>query len=284
VHRQLPQEKSVSLELTRQFLGGSTIGLIGAGNLGRAIASALLDIGLPPRNLAICHRGSRETDHELAVAGLGKLVADGEQVIRRSRILLYLVRPQDYGAIRDFKLPNDSLFASFLAGVPLKKIPVPVADRRRARVMTSAPDTLRQRNGIAALYPTENPLIREILESLGLRIVSLRQESDIHAFTALGSCLPIALTCWASLGQEIDDHELLELARSFALSDYHPILQWAHGVRPKGLNIEERDRYLTQATTAGGVTDAILNAMRNGMSLSGALTRGVERSRELGTD
>ena len=269
------------LDLTRQFLGDSTLGLFGAGQLGRAIAKGLLDIGLPRHNLAICHRGSQETDHELAVAGLSELVADSKQVTQQSRILFYLVLPQDCLSIGDFNLNDDSLFVSFLAGVSLNNFPARIPDAQRVRAMTSAPDTLRQRNGIAALYPTNTPLIREILESLGLRIVALRQESDIHAFTALGPCLPIVLTYWDSLGYKIDDVELLETARRFALPDYFPILQWAHGVRPKGLTGRERDRYLIQATTPGGVTDAILTAMKNGMSLSDALTRGVERSQEL---
>jgi pyrroline-5-carboxylate reductase len=150
--------------------------------------------------------------------------------------------------------------------------------------MTSAPDTLRKRNGIAALYPTDNLLTQEILGSLGLRVVPLRQESDIHAFTALGPCLPIVLTYCESIGYKIDDSELLETARKFDLPDYYPILQWAHGVRPRQLTGEEQRCYLVQATTPGGVTDAILSAMRTGMSLSAALERGIERSRELAVD
>ena len=140
----------MSFDLISQFLGDSTIGLFGAGHLGKAIAKGLLAAGLPRRNLAICHRGSEETDRELATAGLADLVAGREQVVRQSRILLYLVRPQNYRAIRGLHLGDDSLFISFLAGVPLNNLPVHVPDSRRVRVMTSAPDTLHQRNGIAA--------------------------------------------------------------------------------------------------------------------------------------
>lgn len=271
------------LDLTRHFLGDEILGLFGAGHLGRAIAEGLLEVGLPRRNLSICHRGSERTDGELASAGLADLVASREKVAGQSRVLFYLVRPQDRLAIGDFKLRDDCLFVSFLAGVPVKGLPLDIADEQRVRVMTSAPDTLRQHKGIAALYPTDTPLIRDVLESLGLRIVALRHESDIHAFTALGPCLPIVLTYWDSLGYRIDDSELLETAREFDLPDYYPIIEWAHTVRPKGLSDDERNRYLTQATTAGGVTDAILTAIRNGMDLASALGRGIERSRELAT-
>jgi pyrroline-5-carboxylate reductase len=149
--------------------------------------------------------------------------------------------------------------------------------------MPSAPDTLRNRNGIAALYPASNLLTREILESLGLRVVPLGQESDIHAFTVLGPCLPIVLTYWESIGCKIDDAELLATARKYDLPDYYQILQWAHSIRPRQLTAEERKSYLIQAATPGGITDAILFAMSNGLSLSDALEQGVERSKEMAT-
>ena len=224
---------------------------------------------------------SEKTDQELAGAGLADLVMSREQVVRQSRILLYLVRPQDYRAIRYFDPRDDSIFISFLAGVPLANLPIQVPDARRVRVMTSAPDTLHRRDGIAALYPADNPLVREMLESLGLRVIPLGQESDIHAFTALGPCLPIVLTYWESIGCNIDNQELIETAIKFGMPDYQLILQWAHSVRPKQLSHEEINGYLNQATTPGGVTDAILSAMKAGKGLSAALQRGIERSQEL---
>jgi len=234
--RYSPKERVMTLELTRQFLGTSTLGMVGAGHLAKAIALGLLEAGLPKHNLAICHRGSKETDRELSAAGLVERVVDKDIVTRGSRILLYLVRPQDVMAIQGADFRDDGIFISFLAGVPLKNLPVSIADTQRFRVMPSAPDTLRQRNGIAALYPADNPLVREILESLGLRVVALKQESDIHAFTALGPCLPIALTYWEGLGNKSDEAELLDAARKFGLPSYDSILRWAHSVRPRGLS------------------------------------------------
>jgi pyrroline-5-carboxylate reductase len=81
----------VSFDLTRQFLGDAILGLFGAGHLGRGVAEGLLDGGFPRRNLAICHRESRETEGELAAAGLSDLVVGREQVVGQSRILFYLV-------------------------------------------------------------------------------------------------------------------------------------------------------------------------------------------------
>jgi pyrroline-5-carboxylate reductase len=236
---------------------------------------------LPRQNLIICHRGSGDTTKELESAGLDDLVADRERVVSSSRILLYLVRPQDRLAIADLTARRDSLFISFLAGIPLNSLPVPVPDTQRVRVMTSAPDTLLQRNGIAALYPAANVLARGMLEALGLRIISLGKESDMHAFTALGPCLPIVLTYWERAGHKTNDKELLRMGDDYGLSDYFPILQWAHSVKPRQLSPAEADRYLTQAATPGGVTDSILSAMRAGLDLSAALRKGIGRSQQL---
>jgi len=274
----------VSLHLTRQYLGGETLGIFGAGHLGRAVADGLLRLGLPRNQIAICHRGTQATHSQLSADGLDDLIVETAQLVSRSRIVLYLVRPQHHDAIERYRVRSDSLFVSFLAGIPLKRIPVDVVDDNRIRVMTSAPDTLRRRHGLAAIYATHaaaSKPILEILESLGLRIVVLTQEADIHAFTALGPCLPIALTYWSSLGNTIDELEILESARRHALPDCDAILQWALSTQSLSFSNEERNQYLTQAVTPGGVTDAIISAMKNGMRLSQALERGIERSREM---
>jgi pyrroline-5-carboxylate reductase len=268
-------------ELCRQFLGDSTIGLFGAGHLGRAIAKGFLDAGLPPQNIAICHRGSQQTDLKLAAAGLAARVAPRNEVTRQSRILLYLVRPQDRQAIGDCQVREDALFVSFMAGVPLAAIPVGLPESQRVRVMTSAPDTLRKRNGIAALFPADSPLAEEILVSLGLRVIGLQRESDIHSFTALGPCLPIALAHCEGIGKAISPAEILQTADEFALPDYAPILHWALATRPTGLAGESLQQYVAQAATPGGVTEAIINAIDEGATLPRALARGIRRSQEL---
>jgi pyrroline-5-carboxylate reductase len=271
----------MSYTFINHFLVDSKIGLFGAGNLGRTIAEGLLAAGFPKSKLCICHHGSEKTSQELAVAGLADLVAPCEVVVQESQILLYLVRPQNLQAIQDYVLRKECLFISFLAGVPLRNLPIHLPVAQRIRIMTSSPDTLLECNGIAALYPADNVLALELLNLLGLRIVNLRQESDIHAFTALGPCLPIVLTYWESVRRDIDDQELLDTAEIFGLPDYQGILQWAHSVRPKELTREEIEHYLAQATTPGGVTEAILTAMKSCKSLSASLKRGIERSREL---
>jgi pyrroline-5-carboxylate reductase len=135
----------VSLDLTRQYLDGQAIGIFGAGHLGRAMADGLLGLGLPRNQILLCHRGTQATRYQLSAEGLDDLVVEAEQLVSRSRILLYLVRPQHHGAIRKYRVQAHSLFVSFLAGTPLKRIRVGVADDNRIRVMTSSISRMRSR-------------------------------------------------------------------------------------------------------------------------------------------
>lgn len=264
-----------------EFLGSCTLGIFGAGHLGRTIAQGLLDAEFPRSKLVLCHRGSRSTSEAVAHANLTDLVVDRQEMVRQSRILFYVVRPQDYMAIANCMLREDCLLLSFLAGVSLARLPVPLSDAQRVRVMTSAPETLRKKFGIAAVYPANNVLANEILSALQLRVIALRRESDVHAFTALGPCLPIALTYWEGLGHEVNKYELVEIAQKYELPNSSDVVKWAQAVRPHGLSEVERSRYISEATTPGGVTEAILRGIELGERISVALERGIHRSREL---
>jgi pyrroline-5-carboxylate reductase len=257
------------------------IGLLGAGRLGRAIAQGLLSAGLPRANLALCHQGSTETRRSLEDLGLLDLVVNQSDLTRRSQVILYLVRPQDWRVISDCAVRDDCIFVSFLAGVPLSCFPVSLSDRQKVRVMTSAPDTLGASNGIAARYPIDVPVIDEILTALELRLVLLRNESYFHAFTAFGPCLPIAMTHWEGLGHDLNESELQRAMLKFGLGDWERIVAWAQSVRPRGLSESRRSQYLNEAATPGGVTEAILEAINMGRPFIEAIECGIQRSREL---
>lgn len=266
-----------------QFLGNSALGIVGAGHLGQAIAHGLLESGFPRSQLTICHRGSPGTHSQLVASGLPDCLAERREVVRRSKIMLYTVRPQDYQVLMDCTLRSDSLLVSFLAGISLARLPISLPEEQRVRVMISTPDTLRQKNGIAAMYPADNLIVHELLVALKLRVFTLQSEKDLHAFTALGSCLPIVLTYWESLGHQVDLAALLAMAAKYQLPDYSQVVAWARAVQPGGLSSEELTVYIGKAATPGGVTEAILREIMAGECLTVALEHGVERSRQLGS-
>lgn len=262
-----------------EVLQGRPIGLFGAGHLGRAIALALLRAGLPQRQLLICHRGTPETQAALTAEGLADCVLPTAELVQAAKVVFYLVRPQSYLAIQDYPLAPDALFVSFLAGIPLARIPVLLSEGRKIRVMTSAPDTWLGGDGIAALWPGEAPILPELLASLGMEPLVLASERAFHAFTALGPCLPIALTYCDGQGIPVDWKVLAALGAKYDLPGYGAILAWARRTRRQGLSPKELQSYLAQAATPGGITEAILVGLeQQHLSLGDALERGIGRS------
>jgi pyrroline-5-carboxylate reductase len=269
------------MEQTNRFLGNSSLGIFGPGHLGRTIIRGLLQAGFPQHQLLVCGRNAEQAKRELEKSNLAELVIDPDTLISRCRIIFYLVRPQDFMAIASYPVRVDCLFVSFLAGIQLARLPISPAEQQRVRVMTSAPDTLDAENGIAAIYPADHPIAREILVALNVRLFPLRYESDLHAFTALGPCLPSALIYWEKLGHTIDMTELLELGERFGLPNFPALLQWAQTISSQSRLPDDRDHYLARSATPGGVTEAILAEIERGQRLGDALVRGVQRSQEL---
>jgi pyrroline-5-carboxylate reductase len=272
----------VSIDRLLSFVGESRIGVFGAGRVGRALALLLLEAGLPAERLALCHRGSPETRMKLAAIGLADRLSDPDVLLRESRLVLFTVRPQDFASIEEHPARGDAFLVSFLAGVPLARLPSGTGAGRRARILPSAPDTLLRRRGIAALFPAGNDVTTALLEALGTRVFPLEREEQIDAFGVLASCLPIALAHWERSGRVADERELVELAARYDLPDYASILAWAHDIR-ESLRVDAaRSHHLAEAATPGGVTEELLRSIDAGRSLPHALMRAIDRSRELG--
>jgi len=267
---------------TLNLLAGAPLGIFGAGHLGRTVAGCLVDAGFPRTQLLVCHRGSQRTQEELAQAGLAGNIVDNLELVRRSGIIFYVVRPQDAGAITACPPPAGTLIVSFMAGISLARLRELIPGCCLMRVLTSAPDTLAQGRGIAAIFPGGKAVVDEILAAIRVRPYVLRREEDLHAFTVLGPCLPIALTCWEARGGAADDQSLLRLGTRHGLPGYRHLLQWAREVQPRGQSPDELAEYLTRSATRGGVTEAILDGIKTGKDLDASLEDGITRSVHLG--
>ena len=264
----------VGIESTR-------VGIIGCGHLGRAIAFRLLEAGLPRASLALSHAGSSQTHAALVDEGFEDLVLDSRELAGRAQLVLYLVRPQDRAVIAGLEFGPDTLVVSFLAGVPVNTLAVHPSRTRRVRMMTSTPDTIRAADAIAAVHPSDDERVIGMCRMLGARVFRLSSESDFSAFTALGPCLPVALTVCEGMGREVDASQIAELASDLGLEGWDEVVQWARARQPLGLTRAQRDTYIAQASTPGGVTEAVVSALRAGMPLTDSLLCGVVRSDEM---
>jgi pyrroline-5-carboxylate reductase len=262
-------------------LDGASLGVFGVGHLGRAIASRLIHNGFPISRMLVCHGGSPQTAALLAEAGLSANVVRPDELAQRSRIILYAVRPQNVKAIETFELMSDSLVISFLAGIPLARIPARTAPGSRFRIIPSSPDTIVEGRAIGAPYPAGNPVVGELLRALSIQQVVVSDEDDLHAFTALGVCLPTVLACWRAQGRAVDNEELFSCARRHGLDNYETIFEWIRQAEPRFKTETDREAYLRRAATPGGVTEAMIREIEAGGSMVETLEKGILRSREL---
>jgi pyrroline-5-carboxylate reductase len=244
------------------------IGIFGAGKLGQSIAAALVNKGFVPPNLSVCHRGSQET--------LAKLTSD--ELVRRSTTIFYSVRPQDYTAIQSFKLSDNCLFVSCLAGVPLAKLEKTLNTQNAFRAMLSAPDTVRTGIGLSGVFPSPSEDLCKLLWLMGIDVVPLASEDQFHSFTVYGLCLPVVVAYWEELGRSVDQDEIVFSASKHSLPEPSRLWTWSIRAKPYFNSVSERMRYFSEISTKGGIMERILEAIDNGDSFSAALEAGLVRS------
>lgn len=258
------------------------IGIVGSGHLGVALAQGLIAAGLPRANLLLSNRHSSAARGRLKKAGLEDRYADNRRVVDESQLILLTVRPQDYRALSGLQLKSGTVLVSFIAGLPVERIkslfqPPP----QIVRVMVSAPDTIAGACAIGARYGADSALVDGLLRRLGIELINLPSEAEFDAFTVYGPCLPIVLTYCESLAVNVSQEAIARGATACNLPPWGKVIAWANAVRPRGLDDRARRDYLHSATTPGGVTEALLDAVGKGLTLSDCFRAGIARSQRL---
>ncbi|MDQ0740473.1 pyrroline-5-carboxylate reductase [Pseudomonas sp. W4I3] len=258
------------------------IGILGSGHLGVALAQALIAAGLPRGNLLLGNRHSRAAQARLEQAGLEDRYADNQRIVDESQLILLTVRPQDYRALGGLQLKSATVLVSFIAGLPVERIrslfqPPPQV----IRVMVSAPDTIAGACAIGARYGADSVLVDTLLRQLGIELINLPSQAEFDAFTVYGPCLPIVLTYCESLAVSVSQEAIASGATACNLPPWGKVIAWANAVRPRGLDDRARRDYLHSATTPGGVTEALLDAVGEGLALSDCFRAGIARSQRL---
>lgn len=265
-------ESSVARRL--DFLAGESIGVIGCGHLGSAIALQLVSSGFPLDRLRVS-RGKSDGSLQKLDAGLGPCLAGNEEICRECSIIFICIRPQSLPELEDLAFPRDALIVSCMAGVSLSAIKG-LLGFDAVRMMPSGPDTIREGKAIAAIYP-HNKILCRILQALGLRVFELKEEEQIHVFTA-GICLPAALAaCIGGVGG-IED-ACRSLSRDYP--DFPKICDWARETVPRFEGEEDKQNYISRVATKGGVTEAMVESLRRNGDLKAAINKGIERSRKI---
>ena len=256
-------------------LAGRTTGIIGAGHLGLALAEMVLDSGFPRESLRISYGGRASTLEKIRNAGLEETLAGNEEICLSSDLIFIAVRPQSYKSLKGLPFNDRSLVVSCMAGVSTSSLRDELGIKVH-RIMPSGPGTFKEKKGIVAAYH-QSDLLPSFLSHIGMRVYELPDEEMMHYFTA-GVCLPAALIAAEVRGIDIGS-AIDALEKEYG--DLREIYHWARDVLPELNSDEDKDRYIRNMSTKGGITEAIVSSIHSGGSFHDALRRGIARSREL---
>ncbi|OIJ87279.1 pyrroline-5-carboxylate reductase [Streptomyces sp. MUSC 14] len=182
------------------------IGIIGVGEIGRAIVEGLCGEGATSPGVFLSPRGARAAA-ELSERYAGvRVCADNQEVVDRSELVIIAVRGQDHHeALAGLELDDDKTVVSLMAGVAI--------DDLRRTLATSAPivraiplPAVRERRSVTVTCPSA-PAVDAFFEQLG-GALPVADESAFNVYSALTGTLTAhygylaTLTSWAA-GQGI---------------------------------------------------------------------------------
>lgn len=181
-------------------LDSATIGIIGVGNMGRAILMGMLESRHVEASRVIVLEPRRESYADLGVSA----ATDVEDLANRADIVLLCVKPTLVaGVLRDVgRGAAVRLVVSIAAGVTVETMRTALG-RTDIRVVRAMPNTAAALNASTTAWvapPGTEPRLRELVTSLlGTfgEVVALDDESKMHAFTAVAGSGPAYVAIFA---------------------------------------------------------------------------------------
>ncbi|GMW03208.1 MAG: pyrroline-5-carboxylate reductase [Candidatus Hydrogenedentota bacterium] len=263
-----------------------TLGFLGFGNMGRAIAGGLLETGVATPGQLCAYDLAEEARAEARRMGIAVAGSEAE-LARRSDIIMLAVKPQTMDTALDAIQPAlrpDSLVVSIAAGISIGWIQQKLGtDIRVIRVMPNTPALVKTGAAGLAFSPVcteaDKNAARIIFESIGT--AEIVAESDIDAVTALSGSGPayffylVECLVNAAKAEGLDEDLATRLAAQTLL-----------GAGKLLSESGESAAVLRQRVTSkGGTTEAALRTFaENGLdkAVAAGVKAAAARSRELG--
>ncbi|MBO8198554.1 NAD(P)-binding domain-containing protein [Streptomyces smyrnaeus] len=173
------------------------IGIIGAGEIGKAIVEGLRSEGGASPEVFLSPRGARVAA-ELSERFEGvQVCADNQEVVDRSELVIVAVRRQDHQeALAGLKVDDGKIVVSLMAGVAI--------DDLRGTLATGAPlvraiplPAVRERRSVTVTCPS-HPTVDALFEQLG-GAMPVADEEAFNVFSALTGTLTAHYTYLATL-------------------------------------------------------------------------------------
>ncbi len=256
------------------IFNGIKIGIIGYGHLGQSIVESLIHHGFRKENLLISYKGNPATRERIEEMGLVSCISENNKIFNEADVIFIMIRPQDIISLKGILISQNKLVVSCLAGLPVEVVKS-IVKTDTCRMMISGPDTIAAEKGVAAVYPY-NELVGCILKKMNLRIFEISDEKEMDIFTT-GVCLPAALL------QE--DNEVLikdaihEIGNECAM--FVDLYEWAKRILPAFAKESEKVAYMARMITKGGVTEAIIDSLKEGELFITALRKGIAHSKAI---
>lgn len=246
-----------------------TVGLIGCGRIGYALADGLLSARALPRHQLILSPRSIDRTAELSRRYTHLRIArDNRDVVRQSDCLLLCVRPNEVLPVLcelDSDLRADVHLVSAAAGVSLDTL-FRATSHKVSRLMPSV--TVRTHTAVslvchhAAVGADDAAFLRTILEPISE--VMMISEDDFPDVTNLTSCAPafVAAACQevARMAARSSGVSLAEAERMVRVTLYGAAkLLYEHG--------SSYDALIDQVATRGGITEEGIRVLRDDLPL-----------------
>jgi pyrroline-5-carboxylate reductase len=268
-------------------MGQATIGLVGAGNMGRSLAAGLLKSGWERDKLVLSDPDSEQRSVVQSLLGV-PVYADNNATVQRADVVVLAVKPQIMREVAERLAAavqsRRPLVVSIAAGVR-------IADLERwlggevavVRVMPNTPALVG--SGASAMFanppvtPSQRDLAESILRTVGIT-VWLPREELLDVVTALsGSGPAYFFIAMEALEKAAIEHGL-DAATARLLT-----LETAYGAAKMALEGGTDPAELRRRVTSpGGTTERAIAALRKGgieRLFAEAITAATARSREL---
>ena len=261
-----------------------TIGIIGGGSMGGAVARGLVESGAAEAARVLVADHHAERRDELAALGIRTFCDEAALMGERPDVLVLAVKPQVLPATMASVAPRAAglLVVSVAAGVTLSALEAALPGTRVVRAMPNLPVAVRSGATAVAAGATAAPgdaeLVRSLFSALGVAEVMREDQLDVAAVVA--GCSPAFFALFVDALTRAGIRAGLPAAACRRMVE-----ATMRGTAEQLVNGGAHPReYLEGVTSPGGTTAAALYALEPAL-VSGsyaAVDAALERTRELG--
>lgn len=259
---------------------GKTLAIIGAGNMGAALCSGLLESS---SGLAV-RLTDRHAEKLKTFSGI-ETSTDPKKIVSGADYVLLAVKPQSFDELcKDLDgLLRDKLVISIMAGKSLTTLAEKTGSERIVRSMPNLGAQVRK--GITAwitspaVTPDEEEDVASIFRAVGNEI-RLYDDEGIDHFSVIAGCGPAYF--FRLCGVLTKEAELLGFSKEEARRMAEETCIGSAELLRKG--VKSPEEWVRAVASKGGVTEAALNHLAGSDSdavMHEAIQKSLERSREL---